>query len=360
MRDLIAKINKFLNKFQRVPLTEKIFFIQNLQVMIKAGLSLSQALNALGRQTTNQKLKEIIIEAKTNVEKGQQLSQNLANHHKVFSEVFTAMIAAGEASGNLEGVLKQLAIQMKKDHEIISKVKGALTYPLVVLCAMVAMGLGMMIFVVPKITSIFEEMNAQLPLPTRILIGFSKFITQHGILSFLIVAVIIGGFIYFIRNPQGKMIWHKLILKMPLAGPIIKKINLARIARTLNSLIKTDIPIVEAFRITSRVVGNLVYRERITEASEKIKSGSTITEVLSKYPELFPPVATQMIDAGEQSGSLDELLEELSDFYESDVHDTMANLSSIIEPIMILVMGVAVGAMAIAIIMPMYSLSEQI
>jgi type IV pilus assembly protein PilC len=360
MEELLAKIKKKINNFGTVSLTHKIFFIQNLQVMIKAGLSLTQALSALTKQTTNKKLKAIIEESWHKVEKGEPLSQSLKGHPEVFSEVFSSMIETGEASGNLEGILRQLVIQMKKDHELISKVKGALTYPVVVLVAMLAIGIGMIVFVIPKITGIFTEMNATLPLPTRILIGVSTFITTHGILSVLIVVGMVTAFILFIRNPKGKYIWHTLLLKTPIVGPIIHKINLARFSRTLNSLIKTDIPIVQSFQITSRVVGNLIYREKIAETGEKLKKGISITEILTQYPDLFPPVATQMIQVGEQSGNLDELLDELATYYENDVHEIMSNLSSIIEPIMILILGVGVGAMAIAIIMPMYSLSSQI
>lgn len=360
MNELLTKIKTFLSKLQGVPLTQKIFFSQNLEVMIKAGLSLAQALSALAKQTTNKKLKKIIEETYESVERGEPLSQNLKKYSEVFPEIFTSMIEAGEASGNLEGILHQLVVQMKKDHELISKIKSAMTYPLVVTVAMLAMGTGMIIFVVPKITAVFAEMNAQLPLPTRILIALSNFIVNHGIISALLVIGVIGGFIAFIKNKKGKYLWHSLLLKIPSIGPIIKKINLARFARTLDSLIKTDIPIVNSFEITAKVVGNLIYREKIEEAAEKLKKGSSITEILSVYPDLFPPVTTQMINVGEQSGNLDELLEELAIFYENDVSEIMGSLSSIIEPIMILILGAAVGAMAIAIIMPMYSLSEQI
>ena len=204
MSDAIAEINNYLTKLQRVSLSEKIFFFQNLQVMIKSGLPLSQALSALTKQTDNKKFKKTIQETWHNIEKGEPLSKNLKKYPDIFSEVSTSMIEAGEVSGNLEGILQQLVIQMKKDHELISKVKSALTYPLVVMVAMLGMGIGMIIFVVPKITSIFAEMDAQLPLLTRILIGLSNFIVHNGILTVLFIIVIIGSFIVFIRNRKGK------------------------------------------------------------------------------------------------------------------------------------------------------------
>jgi len=359
MNEFLKKANDFLLRFQGVPLTQKIFFVQNLQVMVKAGLSLSQALSTLIKQTSNPKLKKVITESYHNVEAGEPLSDALSRYPRVFSEVFTSMIKAAEASGNLENILHQLVLQMKKDHELISKVRGAMIYPAVILVAMTGIGIGMLVFVVPKITVVFAEMNAELPLLTRALINTSGFINNNGILSVAILIGVIAGFITIIRNPKGKYLWHKILLKTPSIGPIIKKVNLARFSRTLTSLIKTDIPIVESFHITSRVVGNLLYQEKIAEAGQKLKTGSAINEILSKYPDMFPPVTTQMIQVGEQSGDLDELLDELANFYENDVHETMNNLSSVIEPILILVLGLAVGTMAMAIIMPMYSLTEQ-
>ncbi|MBI5622029.1 type II secretion system F family protein [Candidatus Falkowbacteria bacterium] len=360
MANPLKRLNQWFSMIQGVPLSQKIFFVQNLQVMIKAGLPLAQALNALTAQSTNAKLKRITLDAYQQIEAGQTLSTVLAKYPRVFPKVFIAMIRAAEVSGNLENILGQLVIQMKKDYELISKVKGAMTYPVVVLIAMIGIGIGMMIFVIPKITSIFTEMAAQLPLPTRLLIGLSNFVNYHGIITGAIVIILTAAVVIFIRHPRGQYLFHRLLLHSPVIGPIIKKINLARFARTLNSLIKTDIPIVQSFQITAHVVGNLIYREIITATGRELKTGSTINAPLSQHADLFPPVVTQMIQVGEQSGNLEELFDELATFYENDVHETMNNLSSIIEPVLIVILGIAVAAMAIAIIMPMYSLTSQI
>jgi len=356
----MGRLKKFWEKTKRVPLTPKIFFIQNLQVMIRAGLSLSQSLGALAEQTTNKKLKKIIIFCNEGVAKGETLSSLLANFPEVFPEIFVKMIEAGEMSGNLEKILEQLALQLKKDYEIISKVKGALTYPIVVVCAMLVIGVAMIMFVIPKLLAIFTEANAKLPLPTRILIALSDFATQHGIIFILLIVGVITGFFYFIKSKFGKPLWHNFLLKTPIIGPVIKQVNLARFSRTLESLIKTDIPVVQSFQITANVLGNLTYKKIVLEAADQLKKGAPIAEILKKHPRLFPPMVTQMVFVGEESGNLDELLGELAIFYEENVRQTMNNFSSIIEPILILVLGLAVGFMAIAIVMPMYSLTEQI
>ena len=358
----ISNINldKYLTYFESVSLRDKIFFTKNLGVMIKAGLSLGQALKALAEQTPNKKFKKVLDEIKNNVNKGNSFAESLKAYPKIFNHLFVSMIAIGETSGRLENVLEQLHKQMTRDHALISKVRGAMIYPAVVITAMFGIGTAMLIFVIPKFVAVFKEVNAELPWATRALIKTSNIINQHGISVTLFSVIFIIILVKSAKTKKGKIALHKLFIKLPILAPIIKKINLARFARTMSSLLKTNIPIVEAFKITANVVGNYNYKNALLDTAEKIKKGAEINICLKKYQKIFPPTVTQMISVGEESGSLDSILEELATFYEDDVDQTMKNLPTIIEPVLMLLLGLGVAGMAMAVMMPMYSLSQSI
>ena len=343
------KLQLFLDRLQRVKLTHKIFFVQQLQVMIRTGISLSVGLKTLAEQTDNKFFKRILQEL---------LSAGLEKYERIFGELFINMIKAGEASGKLEEVLKQLYTQMKKDNEIVGKVKGAMIYPSIVITLMIAIGVLVMVYVIPNITVIFEELNVQLPLFTRILIWTSKFIVAYGV--YLAIGGVVGVVLLnrLFSLPKGKHALHQVLLRTPIFGKIIKKINVARFCRTLGSLLRTDIPIVESFEITSRILGNVIYRQALMEAKEKIKKGVKIEASLRPYVEIFPPVVLQMVSVGEDTGALDNILEESANFYEEEVNQTMTNLPALIEPILLVLIGIGVGAMAVAVIMPLYSLAD--
>lgn len=359
-KNILEKINLWLEKFATIPISEKLFFVQYLGIMLKAGISLSAALQTLAKQTTNKKFSKIINDVSRKVEKGVSFTESLRPYEKIFGELFVNMIESGEISGKLEEVLKKLYVQFKKNHELISKVKGALTYPIVILFAMSGIGIFMMMAVVPKITAMFKDFNAELPLPTQLLIKFSNSLSAHGLFYLIATVILILTFIRLIKTVKGKHIFHALLLRLPIFGPIIKKINLARFARTISSLLKTDIMIIKSFQITAQTLGNIHYREALLGMSDKIKKGGTINEVVAGYPKLFPPVVVQMISVGEETGELDYVLEELAEFYEGEIDQTMNNLPAIIEPILILTLGLVVGAMAVAVIMPMYALTSAI
>ncbi len=356
----ISKLKNIIGFQKKISLPQKIFFVQQLEVMLKAGISLSAGLKTLSKQTTSKSFKIILLDLEQSVEKGNLLSKGLEKHQKVFSELFINMIKAGETAGKLEEVLKQLFVQMKKDHEIIAKVKGAMIYPAIVIAMMIIIGALVLVYVIPTMSGIFSEMDVKLPLATRILIGTSEVALNYGIYILVAAAIIITIFSRLISVPKGKRIFHKMLLKMPIVGGIIKKINIARFCRTLSSLLKTDIPIVQSFEITGKVLGNMRYKDALFEAREKIKKGVAIKDSINSYPDLFPPVILQMISVGEETGTLDNILEESAIFYEEDVSQTMSNLPSILEPVLMVILGVGVAGMAVAVIMPMYSLSQQI
>jgi len=355
---LMDKVNNFLLIFSWVPLKEKLFFVQYLGIMLKSGISLAGGLKTLSAQTPNKRFAKIIGEIADSVEKGVSFTESLKPHQKIFGELFVNMIEAGEVSGKLENVLIQLYTQLKKQHELVSKVKGAMTYPAVIIVAMVGIGTFMMVKIVPQMVGMLKEFNAELPLATRILIAVSDAIVNNGLMVAGILVVSILVIIQIMRTYRGRYYWQTIVLHMPIISPIVKKVNLAKFSRTISTLLKTDIMIIKTFQITANVLGNLHYRKAVNEMSEKIQKGSQINEVVSAYPKLFPPVVNQIISVGEQTGELDNILGELAEFYEGEVDKIMDNLPSIIEPLLILILGCAVGGMAVAIIMPMYSLGS--
>jgi len=356
-KSILEKIDGFLLTLSKVPLKEKLFFVQHLNLMLKSGISIAKATNTLSEQTTNKYFKKVLKDISITVEKGSSFSDSLKQHRKVFGNVFISMVQAGELSGKLEEVLNQLFIQMKKDHTLVSKVKGALTYPTVIMVVMFIIGIFMFVFIIPKITASFTEMNVELPVATKIIIKVSEVFRKHGLLSLIFFVTFVFSFIKIIKTPTGKYYWDFFLLKMPIISPIIKKINLARFARNISSLLKTDIMIIETFQITAEVLGNSHYRNALLDMSQKIKKGNKINEIVAQYPKLFTPIVIQMIAIGEETGELDSILVELAEFYEEEVNQIMENLPAIIEPLLILFLGTAVGGVAVAIIMPMYSLT---
>jgi type IV pilus assembly protein PilC len=268
------------------------------------------------------------------------------------------MIAAGESAGKMQESLEQVYNQMKKSHELTSRIRGALIYPAVIMTAMTGIGIEMVVFVLPKILVMFNDFNAELPLPTRILMGVVNFSEKYALLVALGLVAFVSFCIWLLRKPPVKYQVHAFLLKLPVFGIIMKKINIARFTLTLSSLLQSALPIIEAVKITAQVLGNVRYRESVLVMAEDLKKGSPLSETLAKYPMYFPPMVVQMIMVGEQSGQVDHMLSELSEYYGEEVDATMRNFSTIVEPVMILIMGVAVAGMAVAVIMPMYSLAQ--
>lgn len=354
-----ALIIKYLN---RITLFQKMLFLDHLRIMIKGGLSIIEALGVLGRETTNAKFKAAIEEVKKDVEQGEPLSVALSRHPKIFSPMYVRMIEAGETAGQLESSLEQAVIQMRKAYELTSSIKGAMIYPGVILTAMVGIGIMMVTVVLPQLTALFKEMDAELPLATRILISISDVASQPVMMAGILVLITfcIGGYISLLKRvPTFRASVHSLTLHLPIAGNIIKQINLARFSLTLSSLLKSTIPVVDAVNITADTCSNVQYQTALHEASELVKRGTPLSEILQKFPNLFPPMVVEMILVGEQSGDVEALLTELANFYNDEVNKTMKNFTTIIEPVIIITIGIAVAGMAVAVIMPMFSLAQQ-
>ncbi len=345
----------------RIPMVDRIFFLDHLKTMIHAGLSLIEALHVLAKEAQNKKLTHIVQEITDHVEKGNQLSDSLKLYPKIFPDLQTKMIASGEIAGKLEDSLDQVVVQMKKNHALVSSVKGALIYPSVIVGAIMVIGVLMVTLVLPKLTSMFDEFDAELPLPTKILIGVTDFLSQplNLISVFAVFFLLIALFIVMLKkNTSFKHAIHGIILHLPIFGPIIKKVNLARFSITLSSLLKSTIPIVDAVRIAGETCKNVRYKNALLSATDSLSKGEQLSEILSEHSKLFPPMVTEMIMVGEKTGEIDHLLQELSSFYSDEVDKTMKNFSTIIEPVIIILLGLGVAGIAVSIIMPMYSLTQ--
>ncbi|MCX6781789.1 MAG: type II secretion system F family protein [Candidatus Magasanikbacteria bacterium] len=344
----------------RVSFVEKYLFVHHLQIMTNAGLSIVSSLHVLSQEVKNKKLKKIITNIKSEVETGKQLSEVLARYPKIFPRIYVSMIAAGEVAGKMEEALAQISHQMKQSQQISSKVRGAMIYPLIIIIAMVGISIFVVFYILPKIMVMFDEMDVELPLATRFLIALTKFAQNYWWLVLIVIGVAVASFTRLMKISGFKHAIHSLYLRLPIFGVIIKKINLARFTLTLSSLLASTIPVVEAVRISSEVLGNVIFRDNLLAASEALKRGESLSEVLSRYPRTFPPMVNEMIMVGEQSGKMENMLSELSEYYNNEVETTMNNFTAVIEPVIILLLGLGVAGIAVAVIMPMYSLAQNI
>ncbi|MEA1937057.1 MAG: type II secretion system F family protein [Patescibacteria group bacterium] len=341
---------------KRVSVVDKMLFTRHLGVMLKAGLSFSRALTVLSEQTNNAYFKEILEGIKKDVQRGNSLAKSLEKHPKVFDGLFVNMIRVGEASGNLEEVLDILSLQLKKSHELTSKVKGAMMYPAVIVFAMVVIGVLMMIFVIPTLLNIFKDMEVELPATTKAIIFISDAFQNQGIFILLGVIILSALFSWTIKTAKGKKAFDCFLLRLPAIGKIISKINMARFSRTLSSMVSSGVSIVNALEIISGTLGNTYYKESVKSACAEMQKGVALSEVIGRYDKLYYPLMTHMIEVGEETGTLEDTLKQVAEFYEEEIDQITSNLSSIIEPVLMLVIGGAVGFFAVSMIQPMYGI----
>jgi len=350
----------FLDRFFGLPLKEKMLFAKNLSIMISSGLPLAKAVKNIAAQTQNKKFIKILEKIQGDLQAGSSLADSLAKYPKVFNELFVNMINVGEASGNLDEVLSILSLQLEKENEIIRKVKGAMIYPAVILVAMIGVGILMMIYVVPQITAVFSDMEVTLPPTTQFIISTSNFLRNHLILFFLIVGVILAGIKFFIGTESGKKLTGMMMLNVPILKNIAMKLNCARFCRIYSSLLKSGVSVVESLKILSRTLTNYYYKQALEEASQSIQKGIPLSTIIYKKDKVFPILVPQMIEVGEETGKTESILMNLAEFYEEEVDQITKNLSSIIEPVLMLIIGSAVGFFAISILQPMYGVLENI
>jgi type IV pilus assembly protein PilC len=349
-------LKQLSKKLSTVSLEDKMLFSRHLSIMLKAGLSLSESLQVLAKQASNPKFRKIVGNIEESVRRGKSFSESLAEYSKVFDSLYTNMIKVGEEGGSLSKTLNILAKQMKKDHELISRVKGAMMYPAVIVIAMIGIGIMMMIVVVPKLTGTFEEMGMDLPVTTQIVISISDFLKNYWYIFILGVVGLIVLIHFLLKNKKIKKTIQGIYLKLPIFGPLVKKINAARFARTTSSLIESGVSIVKTLKISAGTLGNLHFKDSLISASKEVQKGKELSACLSKYENVYNPMIIQMIKVGEETGAISDILGHLAGFYEEEVDNTTKNLSSIIEPVLMVAIGGAVGFFAVSMLQPMYSM----
>lgn len=344
--------------FQRVKTKDIVVFTRQLAVMVSATLPMVQALRILVNQTENVALKIALSEVADSVDGGMRLSEALAKYPKIFSHFYVSMARSGETAGKLDEVLNYLADQQEKDYDLMSKTRGAMIYPAFILFGLVVVGFLMMTFVVPKLTEILQQSGATLPITTRMLIAVSSFLKDYW---YLVIGGAVGsafGLRYYRKTPAGKRQTDYLVLRIPVFGPLIfQKIYLVRFTRSLATLVTGGVSLTEALTITADVVGNEVYRDTIMRTIQEVEDGNSIATVFKDSP-VVPTMVAQMLSVGEQTGRIDSILTRLADFYSREVDNAVGNLVSLIEPLILMLMGVAVGAMVAAILLPLYNLAS--
>lgn len=343
-------------RLRSVSLTDKLLFTRNLQVMVAAGTPLPRALEVLTEQTKNKLFSQTIDDVRNQVRKGRTLSEAMAEHARIFPELFINMLKVGEESGTLENVLTQLSLQLEREHKVKSQVFGALLYPAVIMCAMIGIGTLMLVVVVPQLAAVFEDLGVELPLTTRIIIGLGTFLSTYWFFVIPGFLLSLFGAYHLWKTKQGKRFVDKIVLKIPILSGILQKANTALMTRTLSSLISAGVPIVRTIEITSRVLGNTYFQESLTISAVQVGKGSKFSDTLREYRHLYPAVVTQMIAVGEETGETSKILSKLAEFFEGEVENVTKNLTSIIEPILMLAIGAVVGFFAISMIQPMYSM----
>jgi type IV pilus assembly protein PilC len=339
----------------RIKLKEVAVFSRQFATMINSGLTLLRSLSILSEQTTNKELARIIGEVRRDVERGSALSAALAKHPKAFSRLYVAMVRSGETGGSLDTVLSRLATTIEQQVELRRKVKSAMTYPVAVGVIVVLILIAMLIFVVPMFKGMYSDLHAKLPAPTLILLTVSNIFKKFFPLVFLGAGFGIWSLKRYVKTPAGRRRYDALKLRAPVFGQLAHKTALARFSRSLAALVRSGVPILDALEIVSETAGNVVVAEAVADTQAAVKAGESLARPLEAHP-VFPPMVTQMIAVGEETGALDELLEKIADFYDSEVEATVDALTSLIEPLLIVVMGVCVGGMVIALYMPMFSI----
>ncbi len=353
------KKEKFLllgSIFSRVPVLERVLFARYFALMLRAGLDVKSALATLQHQTRNQTLAQSIQSVYEGIERGQSLSDSMKPFPKAFPDLFVSFVGVGEATGKLQETLEILAQQLQKEYELRRAVQGGMMYPIVIISALFSVGAAMMIFVVPKLVEIFDGFNVELPLMTRILLGTSSFISKYWYVVGLVMIFFVVSMRFGLKTTTGKMLFARVMLRTPIIGAITKKINIARLSRNLGSLLSSGVAFTEALAIMGRNTPNLLYADVFLKAEVHVKQGKLLSEFFTTYPKLFPPLVVSIMSVGEQTGELASVLREVASFYEGEVDQTMKNLTSIMEPVLMILIGLAVGALAISIISPIYSL----
>lgn len=351
---------KFFDRFKSVPLKEKMVFARNLSIMVASGLTVSRAVSNLAVQTENKTFKKILLEIYDEIQGGKSLSEGLAKFPGIFGELFINMVRVGETAGNLDEVLNIVAVQLEKEHDLKSKVKGAMIYPAVILVVMFVIGIIMLTFVLPKLLSVFKDTGAQLPAMTQFIVDLSDLLRNNGPVLSIALVFLILFLQYFLRQPLGKQTLSWLSIKIPIFSPLVKQTNCARFARIYSSLLKSGVGSVEALKIISHTLTNYYYQQALLGSIDDIQKGVNLSKILADNNQIFPILVSQIVQVGEETGKTEVVLLQLAEFYEEEVDQITKNLSAVIEPLLMVVIGSAVGFFAVAMLQPMYSMMDSV
>lgn len=351
---------KFMDSFNNVPLKEKMVFARNLSVMIGSGLTISRAVSNLALQVEHKGFKKILSDIFDEMQAGKTLSEGFSKYPGVFGDLFINMVKVGEIAGNLDEVLKIVAVQLEKENDLKGKVKGAMIYPAVILSVMLVIGVLMLTYVLPQMMGVFKGMNAELPPMTQFLVDASNAMRNNGLVvaaAFFSLAVFLK---FFLQQELGKKALSYFTVHVPIFSPIVKQVNCARFARIYSSLLKSGVSAVDALKIISNTLSNYYYKKALLEGVEDIQKGTPLSEILSKHGDIFPMLVSQIIQVGEETGKTESVLLKLAEYYEDEVDQVTKNMSSIIEPLLMVLIGGGVGFFAVAMLQPMYSLMNSI
>lgn len=340
-----------------VPLADLVVFTRQLATMVDAGLAMVQSLQALAEQTGNKVMRDVIRDVTSRVEGGDNFSTSLTKHPKVFNKLYTCMVDAGEKGGLLAEILARLATYLENTARLRKKVKSAMMYPTAVTVIAIGITIFLLVKVVPVFSDIFSGFGAKLPAPTQYLINVSKFMQDWLLYLLPAAGGVVWGWLYYIKTKPGREFWDRTRIKLPIFGIIAHKICLARFTRTLASLIRSGVPILEVLNIVANTCGNVVMEKAIRVAAGDIERGDGISAALSKHP-IFPTMIIRMMTAGEQTGKIDSMLERVADFLDEEIETTLSGLTSLIEPLLIVFLGVVVGGIVICMFLPIFKMSE--
>lgn len=353
----VEKINYYIS---RVSGDDLVMTTRNLGSMINAGLPLSRALSVIERQTTNPRLKGVMKDIREDINKGSQFYEALGKFPKTFNDLFVAMVRAGEESGNLSEALLVLGKQLERSSNLKKKIKGAMIYPAIVITILGIIGVLMMVYVMPSITGTFKSLDVDLPATTQMLITTSDTMAEHTLLVIGGIVSVIFGFIYLLRTRIGKRVFSWTVVRLPVIGTLAKEANSASTARTLSSLLSSGVDVIQSIVITEQVVQNFYYKRILREAAKRVEKGTALSETFVANSKLYPVLVGEMILVGEETGQIAQMLEQLAEFYENEVEQKTKDLSTIIEPLLMVVIGGTVGFFALAVIAPIYSIGDSI
>jgi type IV pilus assembly protein PilC len=340
-----------------VALADLVVFTRQLATMIDAGIAIVQSLQALAEQTPNKIMRDTIHDVCTRVESGESFSEALTKHPKAFNRLYVAMVSAGEKGGLLSEILARLATYLENTERLRKKVKTALMYPTVVTVVAIVITIFLLVRVIPTFKEVYSGFGAKLPGPTQVMMDISDVVRQYLIFLILIAGAAIWGWLYYIKTKPGREFWDKQRIKLPVFGQIAHKICLARFTRTLASLVRSGVPILEVLKIVSQVVGNVVMEKAIKASAEDIERGEGISTALGKHP-VFPTMVIRMLSAGEQTGNIDNMLERVANFLDEEIDTTLSGLMSLIEPLLIVFLGVVIGGMVVCMFLPIFNLAN--